>query len=230
MVAVVGDIDPDRTIALVERYFGAIPPGVDVPPVAVDEPPQAGEKRIELRLDSEPHLLVGFHKPVYPNPDDDVFDVIEMILAEGKTSRLHRRLVQELELATEVSAFSAPGHRYPNLFIVAATPRSPHSPGEVEQAVERELEHLMTEPVTERELQQILHRLEYEEVVRMSSNNGLASVLTEYEAVTGNWRCLIEHRRRVAAVTPADVMRVAKTFFTRGNRTVGTIVRKEAAP
>lgn len=64
----------------------------------------------------------------------------------------------------------------------------------------------------------------------MSSNNGLASVLTEYEAVTGNWRCLIEHRRRVAAVTPADVMRVAKTCFTRENRTVGTIVRKEAAP
>jgi predicted Zn-dependent peptidase len=230
VVAVVGDIDPDRTIALVERYFGAIPPGFDVPPVAVDEPPQAGEKRIDLRLDSEPHLLIGFHKPVYPDPDDDVFDVIEMILAEGKTSRLHRRLVQELELATEASAFSAPGHRYPNLFIVAATPRSPHPPAEVEQAIRRELERLMIEPVTERELQQVLNRLEYEEVVRMSSNSGLAHLLTEYEAVTGSWRCLIEHRRRVAAVTPADVMRVAKTCFTRENRTVGTIVRKEAAP
>jgi predicted Zn-dependent peptidase len=230
VVAVVGDIDPDRTIALVERYFGSIPSGVPVRPVAVEEPRQAGEKRITLRLDSEPHLLIGFHKPVHPDPDDFVFEVIERVLADGRTSRLHRRLVQELELATDVSAFTVPGRRYPNLLVIAATPRSPHTPREVEAAVTVELERLKTEPVTGRELAGILNRLEYEEVSRMSSNRGLAHLLTDYEAVTGSWRTLIDHRRRIAAVTPADVMRVARAYFTPENRTVGTIVRKEVSP
>ena len=52
---------------------------------------------------------------------------------------------------------------------------------------------------------------------------------TEYEAITGSWRYLIEHRQAVAKVTPADVQRVAKKFLTRENRTVGFITKKEVA-
>jgi predicted Zn-dependent peptidase len=158
-----------------------------------------------------------------------VFDVIDMLLSDGRTSRLYRKLVVEKQLATEIGTFSAPGSRYPNLFVIEATPRSPHTVKEVEQAVYEELERLKTEPVTARELQQVLNRLEYEELRRMSSNGGLARNLTEYEAVAGTWRYLIEHRRRVAAVTPADVVRVAKKYLVERNRTVGFITRQEGA-
>ena len=60
----------------------------------------------------------------------------------------------------------------------------------------------------------------------MGSNGGLARNLTEYEAVTGSWRYLIEHRKRVAAVTPADVMRIANKYFTAENRMIGFVTRK----
>jgi predicted Zn-dependent peptidase len=228
-VAVVGDIDPVKTVALVEQYFGVIPPGTPVPPVAVTEPRQPGEKRIDLRLDSEPQLLIGYHKPVYPDPDDYVFDVIDALLADGRTSRLHKKMVQQQQIATEVSTFSAPGSRYPDLFIVAATTRSPHTSAEVEQAITTEIEKLKTEKVTDRELQQILNRMEYEEVRQMGTNGGLARNLTEYEAVTGSWRYLIEHRRKISAVTPADVQRVAKKYLVPEHRIVGTITKKEVA-
>jgi predicted Zn-dependent peptidase len=227
IVAIVGDIDPAATIDLVEKYFGAIPPGTPVGPVTVTEPRQAGEKRVEIEGDAEPQLLVGFHKPTIGDPDDYVFDVIDMLLSDGRTSRLYRKLVQEKQLATEVGTFTAPGSRYPNLFVVEATPRAPHTVMEVEKAVYEELARLKSDPVTERELQQILNRLEFEEVRQMSSNGGLARNLTEYEAVAGTWRYLIEHRRKVAAVTPADVMRVAQNYFVEENRTVGVIVKKE---
>ena len=227
IVAVVGDIDPAKTIALAERYFGDIPPGTPVAPVAVEEPHQPGEKRVDLKLDSEPHLIIGFHKPVYPDPEDYVFDVIDAILADGRTSRLYKSLVQERQLAAEVSTFSAPGSRYPDLFIIAATTRSPHTPAEVEQAIDAEIDRLKNQPMTKQELQQILNRMEYEEVRQMGSNGGLARNLTEYEATTGSWRYLIEHRKKLATVTPADVMRVATKYFTGENRTVGTITRKE---
>lgn len=229
IVAIVGDINPEATIALVERYFGAIPPRTPVSPVMVQEPPQSGEKRLEVVGDAEPQILIGFHKPTYPNPDDYVFDVIDMLLTEGRTSRLYKKLVVEKQIATEVGSFTAPGSRYPNLFILDAATRAPHTIQEVERAILDELERLKKEPVTDRELQQILNRLESQEVRQMGSNGGLARNLTEYEATTGSWRYLIEHRKKVAAVTAADVARVARHYFVEENRTVGFITRKEGA-
>jgi len=227
VVAIVGDIDPQKTVALVEKYFGAIPPGQPVPPVEVEEPPQAGEKRTEVIGDAEPELMIGYHKPTLPAPDDYVFDVIDMLLTNGRTSRLYQKLVLEKQLATAVSSFSAPGSRYPNLFIIGATPRAPHTVAELEGAIYAELDRLKKEPMTQRELQQILNQLEVQESSQMLSNGGLARNLTEYEAVAGGWRYLIEHRQKVAAITPADVMRVANQYFTRENRNVGFISKKE---
>jgi predicted Zn-dependent peptidase len=196
--------------------------------VAAEEPRQQGEKRIEIVGDAEPELLIGFHKPTLPTEDDLVFDVIDMLLSEGRTSRLFKKLVVEKQLVTEVGSFIAPGHRYPNLFIISATTRAPHTVTEVEKAIYDELERLKSEPVSERELQQILNRLEYEEVRQMGSNGGLARNLTEYEAIAGTWRYLIEHRQKVAKVTPADIQRVARTYLTETNRTVGFITKKGA--
>lgn len=230
IIAIVGDIDPDQTIALVERYFGSIPPGTPVPPVTVVEPPQQGEKRIEVVGDAGAELMVGFHKPTIPHPDEKVFDVIDMLLSNGRTSRLYKSLVVEKQLVTGVGAFSAPGHRYPNLFIVSATPREPHTVAEVENAIYAEIERLKNEPVTEHDLQQILNQLEYEEYRQMLSIGGLARNLTEFEAIAGSWRYLIDHRREIATVTPADIQRVAKKYLVRENRIVGFITKQEVAP
>ena len=173
--------------------------------------------------------MIGFHKPTLPSADDYVFDVIDMLLADGRTSRLYKKMVVEKQLVTDVSSFTAPGSRYPNLFVIAATPRAPHTVQEVESAIYEELERLKKEPVTEHELQQILNKLEFEESRQMLSNGGLARNLTEYEATAGTWRYLIEHRQRVAAVTPADVARVAQKYLVRENRTIGVITKQEVA-
>ncbi|HEU0264910.1 MAG TPA: pitrilysin family protein [Geobacterales bacterium] len=225
IVAIVGDINVDQTIALCERYFGDIPPATLVGPVAIREPEQARERRIEVIADAEPQLLIGFHKPTLPHRDDYVFDVIDMLLSDGRTSILYRKLLVEQQLVTDISTFAAPGSRYPNLFVIAATPRAPHTTAEVEKAIEVELERLKHEPMKPEELQRILNKLEYEEVRQMISNGGLARNLTEYEAIAGDWRYLVRHRQLVATVTADDVMRVARTYLTRKNRTVGLLVK-----
>lgn len=229
VVAIIGDIDTENTIQLVEKYFGSIPPGVPVPPVAVEEPPQVGERRTEVIGDAEPELFIGFHKPAWPAPDDYIFDVIDMLLTTGKTSRLYQKLVLEKQLATDVSSAVVPGTIYPNLFIINATPRSPHTVKEVEDAVYAELERLKTEPVAERDLQRIQNNLEATEIRAMGSNGGLAYRLTDFETTTGSWRNFLERRKQVAKVTPADVMRVAQNYFKEANRTVGTIKKQEEA-
>ena len=230
VVAIIGDIDPDKTIQLVEKYFGPIPPGIPVPPVAVEDPPQVGERRTEVIGDAEPELFLGYRKPAWPNPDDYTFEVLDMLLTNGKTSRLYQKLVLEKQLATEVSSGVVPGNMYPNLFIVNATPRNPHTVAEVEEAIYTELERLKTEPVAERDLQRILNNLEATEIRAMGSNGGLAYRLTDFETTTGSWRNFLERRKQVAKVTPEDVMRVAQRYFVETNRTVGTLKKREVAP
>src|SRR5512133_185458 len=226
IVAVVGDIKPAATIALVERYFGSIAPGKQTAPVTTEEPKQGGERRIELLAEAEPTLIMGFHKPAINAPDDYVLDVISMILGNGRTSRFHKQLVIEKQLATGVGVFDAPGSRYPGLFVINANPRAPHTVNEVEEALLAELERLKNEPVSERDLQRVLNKIEFEESRRMGTNGGLARNLTEYEATSGSWRYMIEYRTKVAAVTPADIQRVAREYFTRENRMVGLITKK----
>ncbi|NVN90027.1 MAG: insulinase family protein [Desulfuromonadales bacterium] len=228
IVAIVGDIDTAATIALVERYFGAIPPGKKPAPVTTIEPKQAGERRIEVVAESEPTLLLGFHKPAISAADDYVFDVVSTVLGHGRTSRLYKKLVLESQIATDVSVFDAPGSRFPNLLVFNSNPRAPHTIREVEQVILAELERLKKEPVSERELQRVLNGIDFEEARRMGTNGGLARNLTEYEALTGSWRYMSEYRRKVAAVTPADIQRVARTYFTQENRMVGFIATKGA--
>ena len=226
IVAVVGDIDTKATIAMVERYFGGIKPGKALPPVTAEEPKQAGERRIELVAEAEPALMMGYHKPAIMADDDYVFDVISMILGSGRTSRFHKKLVIEKQIATEVGTFDAPGSRFPNLFVITANPRSPHSIREVEDAIQAELDLLKSEPVAERDLQRIQNKIEYEEARRMGTNGGLARNLTEYEAVAGSWRYMTEYRSRVKKITPGDIQRVARQYFSNENRTVGFITKK----
>jgi predicted Zn-dependent peptidase len=122
-----------------------------------------------------------------------------------------------------------PGSRYANLWGVQAYPLAPHTTSEVEQAIYAEFERLMREPVPERELQKVKNQLDADFVRGLSSNRGLASQLTYYEAVVGDWRYLTRWREMIAQITPEDLQRVARRYLVPENRTVATLVRKESA-
>jgi predicted Zn-dependent peptidase len=220
VIALVGDVDTAQAIALVERYFGGLPAGTPVPPVTAVEPPQRGEKRIRVRFDAEPQLAMAVHKPTLPERDDYVFDLIDLILSQGRTSRLYRALVIEQQLASSVATYSAPGSRYPNLFVVAAEPRHPHTLEEVEGAILAELERLKTEPVSAEELTQARNRLRADRLRMLQGNEGLARMLTYYQSVAGNWRYLVDYDREVASISAEEIMAVAKRYFTAENRTL----------
>jgi predicted Zn-dependent peptidase len=226
IIAVVGDVNPHEVIALIENTFGKIPPRPPSPPVLTQEPPAAGERRVEVEYEAEPAVLIGFHKPPAGHPDDDVFDVIDSLLSDGRTSRLYRRLIQERQIAAGVSAFTDfPGARYPNLFVISGIPRAPHTAAELEAAVYEELERLKREPVGPRELEKILNQIDASEIRALRSNSGMASRLAYFQAITGDWREIVRKRDRVAHVTPADIQRVAAKYFVKGNRTVATLVK-----
>jgi predicted Zn-dependent peptidase len=226
-VAIVGDINPKEVVALIEGTFGKIPPAPPIPSLVTEEPPQRGERRVEIEFDAEPALAIGYHKPSIGHPDDFVFDVIEEVLTEGVTSRLYSTLVRDKRLAASIlSDTNYPGVRAPNLFVIAATPLAPHNTAEVEAAIYEEFERLKTEPISAKEFERVLNGLDADLVRSLRSNSGLASQLAFYQTVAGSWRYVVQARDRIAAVTPADVQRVATQYLTKANRTVGVLVKK----
>jgi predicted Zn-dependent peptidase len=230
IIAVVGDVNSKEVITLIEETFGRIAARPPSPPVLTTEPPADGERRVEVEYEAEPAILIGFHKPATSHPDDDVFDVIESLLSDGRTSRLYRRLVQERQIAAGISAFSDfPGARYPNLFVISGIPRAPHAAAELEQAVYEELERLKREPVGARELEKILNQLDAAEIRGLRSNSGMASRLAYYQAITGDWRDIVRKRDRVAKITPDDIRRVAAKYFVKSNRIVTTLIKPSVA-
>jgi predicted Zn-dependent peptidase len=226
-IAIVGDINPKDVMTLIEQTFGKIAAASSQPSIITVEPPQRGERRVEVEFDAEPSVAIGFHKPALGHPDDYVLDVIDAVLTEGLTSRLYTNLVREKRIAASVNSDSNyPGVRAPNLFVLNATPLAPHTTAEVEAAIYAELERLKAEPVSAKELEKVLNNLDADLVRALRSNGGLASQLALYQTVAGDWRYALKARDKIAAVTPADIQRVAAEYFTKSNRTVATLVKK----
>jgi predicted Zn-dependent peptidase len=226
--ALVGDIDPAAAERLIRRYFGGLPTGTAAPGPATVEAPQTGLRRITVEFDAEPEVMLAFHKDVWPSPDDPVFQVIDSLLTSGRTSRLFRRLVLETQVAADVYSLQAPGDRYPNVFLIGAVPRAPHTPQEVEAEILNEVKRLADKPVEERELQKIRNQVEASFLYPLRSNAGLASQLSYFEVLTGDWTNMTAYKQALIATTPARVQEVARKTFVPSNLTVAVLSRPKS--
>ena len=229
VLALVGDINPERAWPVIERYFGDIPRGEDPPPLRTVEPRQLGERRVRYEAEAEPVLMMGFHKPMHLTKEDAAAAVLANILSMGRTSRLYKDLVQDRQIAVSVSVGSGPGVRYPNLLVFSAMPRHPHTVEELETAITAHIEKVRTEPVSERELQKVKNNLEAQYIRSMSSNMGLAMTLMRYQLLFGDWKLYLKYKDLMTSVTAADVMDFASRFLTPENRTVAVLVKKAKA-
>lgn len=218
---VIGDVSLEQVRALARKYFGAIKARPEPPRLETREPEQRGERRVVLEHTANPKLMIGYHKPIYPDPDAAVFDVISSVLAGGRTSRFYRTIFEEQQLtADEINAYEGPGSRYENLLVIEALPRSPHTLEEVESAILAEIEKLKTEPVTERELMRVKNQIDAQLIRQLGSNLGIAFTVALGQITYGDYRAVFRSLERVKQVTAEDVMRVAKEYLTPQNRTV----------
>ena len=216
----VGDLDREATLRLVEEAYGRIPAGPTVPPVAAGEPPQRGERRAAVRYPAQaPALLAGWRAPAAGSPDAAVLDVLQVCLATGEASRLRRRLVQELELAVSVHVSWA-WRIDPGVFMtwleVAPGARSER----VERALWAEIARVASRGVSQAEVERARRLLRSGLLHEVATHNGTAHALGQAEALFGDWREAGRMLERYARVRPADVRRAAAEYLDPSRRCV----------
>ncbi len=225
VIAVVGDFTNSDALPVLEKYFGAIPDGGPKPQgVITVEPPQTGERTVSLEDPSQPMYLEGYHRPDYLDPDDAVYDAIQDIFSNGRTSRLYRSLVRDQRISAEAEGFTGfPGEKYPGLFGFFAVPVPGHTSAELRAAIHKEIDKLKTTDVTDAELAMFKTRSRADLLRGLDENQGLAQQLAVNQLRYGDWQQLFLQLDKVDKVTKADIRRVANKVFTSANRTYAEI-------
>jgi len=222
-IAIAGDVDPERVRTLAEEYFGRLPEGTDPLPVTTDEPEQIGERRVVIREQTQPYVLIGYHRGSMRSPNDPVYDVLANVLSQGRTSRLHRRLVESGTALNVQAVPSFPGQKHESLFVFFGLPNRGVAPDTVEHAIYDELDRVREEGISPEELERAKTQARASLIGTLDSNSGLARRFARMEALTGDWRAVFRRLEALQAVTVEDVQRLAQNTFERSNRTVAMI-------
>ena len=220
----VGDFKADAAAQQAERYFGRIPRGKqEAPDVVTLEVKQVAEKRMFAEADANPQVDIYWHTVAFGHRDSYPLAVLAQVLSTH-TGRLYKGLVLGAKVATETFAWNA-AQKWAGVFNAGGEAREGHTPEEVENGIYAELERLKTELVPANELQKVKNNFAAGEYRRLSANHPILMQLIQYEG-RGDWREINESGPRIQAVTPEDIQRVVREYFTKENRAVGIYTRK----
>jgi predicted Zn-dependent peptidase len=223
-IALVGDLDPNQVMPIVERYFSQFPAKPKPAELTTGEPPQNSVREVKMRDQAQPIYVEGYHRPSYLDPDDAVYDAITDIMSNGRTSRMFRSLVRDQKIAAAAAGFSGfPGTKYAHLFAFYGVPLPGHTNQEMQKAVQEQIAKLKSQDVTDDELKMFKTRTKADLIRGLASNEGLAQQLAIYQTRYGDWRELFRYLDKVDKVTKADIRRVANKAFQDNNRTIGSI-------
>jgi len=199
-------------------------------PLRTVEPPQLAERIVILHETAQPIFIEGYHKPGARDKDDAVYDALQDLMSNGRTSRLYRSLVRDKKLAAFSGGFNEiPGIKYPNLFVFFAVSTPGHTPEELRDAIHSEIERVKNQGITDEELAMIKTRAKADLVRGLADNQGLAMQFGSAQALFGDWREVFRHVDDIGKVSKADIRRVANATFQESNRTVGMIESTQLA-
>ncbi len=223
-IVVVGDFVAADLLPKIKAAFEKIPRGAGPPEVQAIEPEQRGERRVILKKEAElPFVLQFYHAPNMKSPDSFALDVLSVVLAGGRSSRLYQELVYQKRMARGVDADYNGSSVDPSGFSIAAQLMPGVEPARLEREIDRLVDKAKTELISERELQKAKNQIEAAFIFAQDSIYGQAMKIGFYE-VAGGWRQMESYLDGIRKVTREDVRRVAKQYLDPDRRTVGTLI------
>jgi len=240
----VGDLEPDKMIKLVKKYFERIPRGTIEPPDVITlEEKQYAEKRMLAEAETNPQAEIWYHTVAWKHPDSYALEVLAGIM-NGKTGRLYKKLVDEMGIAIGTASrggmFGGSGlrvnasqnsNKYGGYFAVSAEGKSETKPAELEEAIYEVLTDLQTNPVSERELQKVKNQYMVNNIRFMDIMSGIGILFyLGSNAAYGDWTEANNGPAKIQQVTVEDVQRVAKKYFDPMQRNALLISTKKVSP
>ncbi|WP_205525430.1 M16 family metallopeptidase [Pyxidicoccus trucidator] len=225
---VTGAVTPAEVFALAEKYLEPIPSQPAPDPVRTLEPEQQGERRVVVKkLAQSPLIQLAYHGIAGKDPDAEALDLLLRILADGDSSRLHRRLVEEERAAINVETLFSAGFDPSLVWVMADLP-----PGadlaKVEAMLTEELARVVKDGVSEAELRKARNIALAGYWRSLETNNGRGRALGAAEVFRGDYRQLFDAPARYEKVTREAVRKVAARIFNPQRLTVGWLVPTDA--
>ena len=229
-VVVSGDFSTAEILPKIKEAYGKIPRGAEPLPVRAVETEQRGERRVTLKKEAElPMLLKFYHAPNLKSPDSFALDLLSVVLAGGRSSRLYHELVYQKRLVRGVDADYTAVSIDPMGFSISAQ----LLPGVQLATVEREIDHLLDKVkaalISERELQKAKNQIEAAFVFAQDSIFGQAMKVGYYE-ISGGWRQMDGYLEGIRKVSRDDIRRVARQYLNADRRTVATLIPTKENP
>ncbi len=226
-VILLGDIDFQKTISIVEKYFGSIPSAEFTDEVIPVEEIQKKERQKDLFVDASfPWLAVAYHIPEASHDDIPVLELIGNILTSGRSSRLHRKVIYEDQSALSVFA-SVDNNKAPGLFVVTVNSiKQGHTLDEVTSVVNESLERFKAEMVTERELEKAINQMETNLIFGLQTNFVRGMRIGFSLSRTGAPLGFVKKLENYRHTTTEDIQKVAMKYFTPENRTIIRLLPK----
>ena len=216
-IAIAGDFHTGEALDLVNRYFGDLAPSESVPRVGRQDSLLSGRIDIEMRDKvTLPRLYIAWPAPPEGHPDDAPLELYQAIMSDGLSSRLHRSLVYEKQIAQHAFIRYVPSEIAGQL-IVQVTAAEGHSLEEVETAVEEELQSIHRNPPTDEEIARSRNRIEathFRQLARIGGFGGRADQLNHFNVFESDAGLINTSLDRCLAVQREDILRVAGTYVS----------------
>jgi len=231
-LVVAGDIDTTKARTLVEQWFSDVKPGPAPAPMTIPGVALTGvqKKTITDRVQL-PRLFLAWLTPRHLEPGDAALDVVADVLAGGKNSRLYKRLVYDMQIAQDVSAYQE-SQALCSTFHITATPRPGHTPDELQTVIDEEIGKLQREGPSDHEVQRSLNQIEasfYNRMERLGGFSGKADQINAYFTETGDPNWFGQDLGRYRALSPSNIRAAATAFLPRDRRVELTVMPEPGA-
>lgn len=226
-----GDIQSARAKEQIEKYFGPIVRGA-TPPVKKQPVPSSLSTVRTLRVEAEvelPRLYIHWATPPAFTQGDSELDAISLILEKGKSSRLQRRLVRELQIAQDVTAYQG-SMQLASEFGIIVTLRKGKTPEEALKIVDEELEKIRTTPPSDAEVERARAQLTSNLVFTNERVTAKANLLNHYNQFTGDPGFIEKDIARYQALKPTDLPKAATMYLPIDKRVITFVLPTPGAP
>lgn len=221
VLVVAGDFKKDQAKQWIADYFGPIKKGVVTPKKEYIEEPITKEINASWEDPNVqiPMLITAYRTPSMKTKDARVLDMISMILSDGKSSRLYKKLVDQEKKALEVSSFNYSQEDYGTYFIFGL-PLGETTLEDLKKSFSDEITKLQTDLISEREYQTLINKLENRYVNSNSNLEGVAHSLAEYYLLYKDVHLINTEMDIYRSITPEDIREAAKKYLNDNQRLV----------